>query len=57
MSNHIPCPEESNVSKDRMRNDAKPRPIEEIGAKLGLTPEDLILYGNYQAKVKPKQRT
>jgi len=30
---------------------AKARPIKEIAADIGLEPEDLILYGNYKAKV------
>jgi formate--tetrahydrofolate ligase len=31
---------------------AKPRPITEVGAALGLTPDDLILYGPTKAKVR-----
>nr|MBI3612395.1 formate--tetrahydrofolate ligase [Nitrospirota bacterium] len=32
---------------------ASPRPIEHIGAMLGLRPEDLIRYGHWKAKVAP----
>lgn len=45
-----------------MPTDVTPRPITEIAAQLGLTPDDLILYGSDKAKVKlavrerPRQR-
>jgi formate--tetrahydrofolate ligase len=37
---------------DHTTDNGAPRPIEEIAAKLGLTPDDLILYGRDKAKVK-----
>jgi formate--tetrahydrofolate ligase len=40
------------MPKDRPPDSAEPRPIAEIGAKLGLTPQDLIPYGSDKAKVK-----
>jgi len=33
---------------------ADPRPIAEIAAKLGLTPDQLEPYGHYKAKVQPE---
>ncbi len=33
---------------------ATPRPIVEIGAQLGLTPEDLEPYGHFKAKIRPE---
>jgi len=40
------------MTKERPADDVAPRPIVEIAAHLGLTPQDLVLYGDHQAKVK-----
>ncbi len=40
------------MSKDLPAGDGAPRPIEEIAVKLGLARQDLILYGDHQAKVR-----
>ncbi len=50
------------MSHDHLPDAAAPRPIVEIAAQLDLAPQDLVLYGEHQAKVKlpvrerPRQR-
>ena len=39
------------LSDIEIAQQAKLKPIQEIGAKLGLTEDDLELYGKYKAKV------
>ena len=38
----------------RISNECKKKHIAEVSAKLGLSEEDLILYGNYKAKIQTK---
>ena len=38
----------------QISNECKKKHIAEVSAKLGLREEDLILYGNYKAKIQTK---